>query len=426
MYARLLLVVIAAVSLARGIDAENVPSIHGMQYLIVIPDTVEKMSFVQEHERLPGFDFLEIKKRVNSPVKVLVTADHAKSFKSALDAYEIEYTVILDDLNAVRGLLNQDQALKLSLINRPTSKTYSFDFFPRYNQIVQHLKYLAQKHEHVTLIEIGKSYENRSIYGVKISSSATPKPIVLIDAGIHAREWIAPTTALYTITQLAENKTNSNLYKNVDWFIIPSLNPDGYEFSHTDYRMWRKTRSVNNFSSCYGVDANRNFGLKWMTVGASSNPCSDTYAGPKPFSEPETQALRDFALSKKGLVKAYLTLHSYGQYFLHPWGYTSDLPENAPTLRYVAENAAKALKSVSGTHYVIGSSTNVLYAAAGGSDDWAMGVAGADVSYTIELPGGGIFGFNPPPNRILPVGIETFEAIKSIGSYVGTRWGQRY
>lgn len=87
----------------------------------------------------------------------------------------------------------------------------------------------------VKVWSIGKSSEGREIYVVKISSGeSNDKPAVFIDAGIHAREWIAPSTALYAINELVTNKNNSYLYKNVDWFIVPSLNPDGYEYTHTN------------------------------------------------------------------------------------------------------------------------------------------------------------------------------------------------
>lgn len=69
--------------------------------------------------------------------------------------------------------------------------------------------------------------------GLKISYNHKPKPIILIDAGIHAREWIAPAVVLYIIHQLVENSDNAKLIENVDWIVIPSLNPDGYEYSHT-------------------------------------------------------------------------------------------------------------------------------------------------------------------------------------------------
>ena len=65
----------------------------------------------------------------------------------------------------------------------------------------------------------------------------------------------------------------------VDWYIAPLLNPDGYEYSHTDDRMWRKNRSPPPPGSrCYGVDLNRNWDVIGFGAGAtSSNPCSETY-----------------------------------------------------------------------------------------------------------------------------------------------------
>lgn len=94
---------------------------------------------------------------------------------------------------------------------------------------------LAAEYSSITSLErIGSSYEGNAIWALKISSGgAGDKPAILIDAGIHAREWIAPVTALYAIHQLVVNKTNSGLYENIDWYIIPNLNPDGYEYCHT-------------------------------------------------------------------------------------------------------------------------------------------------------------------------------------------------
>lgn len=68
---------------------------------------------------------------------------------------------------------------------------------------------------------------------IKIEAGRKKNPIILVDAGIHAREWIAPAFALYLLRELIENKTHEHMIKNVDWFIIPLLNPDGYEYSHT-------------------------------------------------------------------------------------------------------------------------------------------------------------------------------------------------
>ncbi len=85
-------------------------------------------------------------------------------------------------------------------------------------------------------------------------------------------------------------------------------------------RFWRKTRKP--IGSCIGTDPNRNFDFHWGEVGAPAQPCSDTFRGEKAFSEPETIALRDLMHSIRNECKFYLTLHSYGQYLIYPWGYT--------------------------------------------------------------------------------------------------------
>lgn len=119
---------------------------------------------------------------------------------------------------------------------------------------------------------------------------------------------------------------NANSYDCIldrfDWYFIPMLNPDGYEYSHAVDRMWRKTRrnythSTGNKkrttsegqnslvidevdSECLGADINRNFEFHWRKGGSSNNVCSSAFAGDKPFSEPEARALANFMLKKVG------------------------------------------------------------------------------------------------------------------------------
>lgn len=155
-----------------------------------------------------------------------------------------------------------------------------------------------------------------------------------------------------------------------------------------------------------------------METGASALECAETYAGPEAFSEPETEALAAFVQRNNASIKLYLTFHSYGNYLLYPWGYTSALPDDVDILDGLAQDVEAAIRAVNGTRYTVGSSTNVLYAAAGGSDDWVKGVGGVNLSYTIELPGGGNFGFDLPATRIDAVVKETFEGIKVYQSFV--------
>ena len=107
--------------------------------------------------------------------------------------------------------------------------------------------------------------------------------------GIHAREWLAPSSAIYIINQLVERRENiSSGMKSLDFYIIPVLNPDGYEFSHTSNRMWRKNRSGTG--SCRGVDLNRNFDTYFGFTNASNDTCSIIYRGKSANSELETRA----------------------------------------------------------------------------------------------------------------------------------------
>ena len=66
-----------------------------------------------------------------------------------------------------------------------------------------------------------------------------------IDGGIHAREWISPATVMWTLKELVEGggALNNELIEKLDWYILPVHNPDGYAFSRTWDRLWRKTRS---------------------------------------------------------------------------------------------------------------------------------------------------------------------------------------
>nr|CAG4638933.1 EOG090X00QE [Daphnia magna]SVE82910.1 EOG090X00QE [Daphnia magna] len=141
---------------------------------------------------------------------------------------------------------------------------------------------------------------------------------------------------------------------------------------------------------------NRNFDFHWDEGGSSDLPCAETYNGGAAFSEIESRIIRDTILGIANQTMVYLTVHSYGQYWLTPWGYTADLPANYDQLYDLAVRAVDKLTAVYGTQYTIGSSTNVLYVNTGPSDDWAMGGAGIPYAYTLELRDTGKYGFELP------------------------------
>nr|CAD7425782.1 unnamed protein product [Timema monikensis] len=281
--------------------------------------------------------------------------------------------------------------------------------------IQSYLRRLENKYRNLVRVEsIGKTYEGRDILVIQISTDRSARrPIVLIDAGIHAREWIAPSMALYIINRLVENQVDTEeLVAKVDWHIIPVINPDGYEYTHT------KVKVVLILT--YAEGGSGHLGAKitgCQKVGASSDPCEDTFSGTKGFSEAESQALQKYALKYKKRIKMYLTLHCYGNLILYPWGFTKKLPENWKDLHDLAVKASEAHVKAGGEKYTIGSSTNVLYPAAGGSDDWMKGVIGVDYSYTIEMTQthGGFIMSSVLINETV---VRFFEAIRVFGKFV--------
>lgn len=92
-----------------------------------------------------------------------------------------------------------------------------------------------------------------------IKSMNINRTITFIVGGIHAREWITPASVTYIINELLSNWEQEPKYiQNIDWYFAPVLNPDGYEYTHTTDRLWRKNRKGSG--RCAGIDLNRNFG----------------------------------------------------------------------------------------------------------------------------------------------------------------------
>ena len=154
------------------------------------------------------------------------------------------------------------------------------------------------------------------------------------------------------------------------------VNPDGYLFTQTDNRLWRKTRKPNGDTGCFGTDANRNFGYHWGTGGSSDNACSDTYMGEAAFSEVETSNMRDWLTAHNDTIKFYNNVHSYSQLVLLPWGFGYEEPDNVDDLYRVAQAGNDALYAVHQKTYEVGCIPCMLYPASGGSIDWTLGELG--------------------------------------------------
>ncbi|KAK4005827.1 hypothetical protein OUZ56_010951 [Daphnia magna] len=206
----------------------------------------------------------------------------------------------------------------------------------------------------------------------------------------------------------------TSLVDQYDWKFVPIANPDGYAYTWNTDRNWRKNRLVNNESTCVGVDANRNFPIGFAGSGSSSDPCSGTYHGIAAFSEREASAFRDLIAADRGRVKTTIShMHSYSQMFLSPYGYTTDLPAEYPEMFRAMEIAVNALTSTYGTPYTYGN-TAVTILASGDTTDHYYENEGVVYSYTIELRDSGTYGFQLPPDQIVPTATETWNGLKAM------------
>uniref|UniRef100_A0A8B9QHY3 Carboxypeptidase B2 n=1 Tax=Apteryx owenii TaxID=8824 RepID=A0A8B9QHY3_APTOW len=272
-------------------------------------------------------------------------------------------------------------------------------------------------------IYIGSSYEKRPLYVLKISRRQEKvKSAIWIDCGIHAREWISSAFCLcfpgvLQTTYLRErDQTMSTLLEHFDFYIMPVVNVDGYEYtwSHPSKRLWRKSRSSHGNSKCIGTDMNRNFDAQWCGEGASSYECREIYCGPYPESEPEVRAVARFLRNHKDIIKAYITMHSYSQMVLFPYSYTTNKIMCCSFQESLA-NKAKTRALVSANCYFF--SLPYIDLAPGGSDDWAYDL-GIKYSFTFELRDTGTYGFLLPPQEIKPTCLEALAAVKEIAKHI--------
>ncbi|KAL7061710.1 hypothetical protein AAHC03_0262 [Spirometra sp. Aus1] len=392
-------------------------------YELTIPHSVtsDLIEELQSDEKQVFFDILKFPRNAGEKMTLMVHSTGSAEFSRLLDRYSVKAEVIDDDVE--RSILREkvtNLRAKRSHRGKRFDGRLPINSYLTFNEMEGYIRSFAETSELATFEEFGRSYENRTMALLKLSSN-TSLPIIWIDAGIHAREWIAPATALYLIDKLL-SPDGKKLLDSFQFYIAPNINPDGYEFSFRNSRYWRKNRMPSANLGCVGVDLNRNFPYKWGERGASTWPCSETYMGDKGGDQPETKAVIKKLQEIKGQVKLYITLHSYGQYMLTPFGYQrSQYPPKYDELIEMAKNVIRSIWHTHGNVYTVGSAADLLYAAAGGSDDFACGELQIPFSYTIELPDSGTYNFLLPPPYIPAVGEQMWTALKVLTEELKTR-----
>ncbi|KAM5280856.1 carboxypeptidase A6 [Ctenodactylus gundi] len=327
----------------------------------------------------------------------------------------IQYKILIEDLQKA---LENGSSLQ-NRRNRRSLSEYNYEIYHPLEEIQNWMHHLNKTHSSlIHMFSIGRSYEGRSLFILKLGrKSRASKRAVWIDCGVHAREWVSPAFCQWFVREALltyrSDPTMRKLLNNLYFYIMPVFNVDGYHFSWTHDRFWRKTRSRNSRFHCRGVDANRNWKVKWCDEGASMHPCDDTYCGPFPESEPEVKAVASFLRKQRKHIKAYLSFHAYAQMLLYPYSYKYATIPNFSCVESAAYKAVKALRSVYGIHYKHGPASRTLYVSSGSSMDWAYR-SGIPYAFAFELRDTGHFGFLLPEMLIRPTCTETMLAVKNI------------
>ncbi len=270
----------------------------------------------------------------------------------------------------------------------------------------------------VDVFAIGRSWQNRTIYCVRLTNESItyPKPAVLFVGYHHAREPITAELALYFTVYIAnnyaQNVTIANMLNQSEIYIIVALNVDG--FSTVTQNDWQRKNArptdedsdglvdedppededgdgkieylwnsyygyfvrwegwdndgdgINGEDWIGGVDLNRNYGYAWnaSTDSGSPFPEDEDYKGPAPFSELETSALRDLVMQYD--FHYAVSLHSGADVILYPWGYTTNPSPHDYKYQMLASNISQLVNSPY-------QQSSQMYTTSGVWDDWMYG-----------------------------------------------------
>ncbi|KAK6501561.1 putative metallocarboxypeptidase ecm14 [Arthrobotrys musiformis] len=356
---------------------------------------------------------------------------------------------------------------------RPAQSEHFFSNYQPISVINPWMKLLESLFpDHVQLFSIGQTYEGREIKGVKISRSGEPssgkRKAIVITGASHAREWISVSTVCYLahafITGYRPRPFDSDnaedlgdreitrLVENFDWYFIPTLNVDGYVYTWTEDRLWRKNRQPTSLAFCKGIELDRSYSFQWGGQ-SQNNPCSENYPGEKEFEALESKNFAAWAqnLTTEGntRIMGFLDLHSYSQQILYPYSYScSQKPPDLENLEELAEVLAKGIRIRHGEHYEVSSACQggghftsssdkkskkakrsteggegdgfTLTETGGGGSalDYFYREIGVAYSYQIKLRDQGSYGFLLPKESIKPTGQEIESMVKSLGNFL--------
>jgi hypothetical protein len=369
----------------------TVPSASGRIAIRVTCDDAAACATAEAH----AIDVWTERRTAGMPLDVVVTREGL----AGLDAAHVRYEVLVPDIDAVARA--EHARLHDSTIARPADW---FAEYRDYRAITAHINELAEvAPDRASVHPLGSTLEGRTIWALRIGNGSEK---MLINGTQHAREWIAAMVTTCVADRLVRDYERTPAIKafvdSTELWVVPVVNPDGYQYSWSTDRYWRKNRRGG-----YGVDLNRNYAVAWGGSGSSSSKRSQVYRGEYAFSENESTALRD--LSKRQQFALHLDFHSYGQLLMYPWMYTSTPAKDRDRYAAIGDRMASAMFAPHETRYRLLSGVETS-PTAGTMTDWMYG-EGNTLSFTIELRPRGGSGFVLPPKEIKPTCDEGLAAV---------------
>lgn len=293
--------------------------------------------------------------------------------------------------------------------------------YSTYGEVMDEMRFISLTYPNITRIyTIGYTTGFQlPILAMKISDNPQireDEPSILFNGIHHPAEVIGPEICLYLISDLVtkygtDSFITSAINSSQIW-IVPMVNPDGNYIVHAGFdTMWRKNCRDNNQNGIWdyndGVNLNRNYDFLWSS-GGNTNPADREYRGPYPFSENETQAIRDLALREKFIFD--ICYHSSreqseGEAVYYPWRWGNSFAPDNNHIRSIAEGLALRIRTDAGnsTYYAIfGRATE-----GGLARNWLYYTIGT-FAYTIEVS----HGYFPPAFQV-----DSICQRNSIGAY---------
>ncbi|PYM63467.1 MAG: hypothetical protein DME11_16895, partial [Candidatus Rokuibacteriota bacterium] len=290
---------------------------HEPQFRVRI-ETSDPVALRAQLERA-GYDVVEAPP--DSPVEVVVSRAELQRLKRrGLNA------VVIEEGRPLQEVLQQQAALQPQILAAvPANYRDLNGIINRMREIASANPSISQVVDLTAIYNTPTTFQGRHLFALKISDNVAAdedEPAVLIVSTHHAREIGAPVIALDAAERLiagyrsGDPRITSAVNGHAIW-IAPVWNPDGYDYVFTVNNLWRKNRRI--FANGVGVDQNRNYPQGWNSTVCSGSTLvsSDTYKGPSPASEAETQTMMTWSQNER--FAKVIDYHSTGREVLYSY-----------------------------------------------------------------------------------------------------------